>query len=279
MGSRGTTLSVLALRVSDPTPERARGLLAYLTRYDADVLVLTAVGDGHGATVIQAGLRTAGYRLVGAPRPGGREVLVTGRRTVVRADPDAPAHALGGRVVPVVVGTPAGDIRLAAVHGTSADPVRHHSDDRHQRKRAWLKEFDAWVEKWLAGPPMASMIIGDLEIVPASHDTTLRHVLPEELDVYTRLTGEYGLSDLYDLRHPGDATPSWVDRSGRGCRYDHAFATAELSARLADCRLDPAPRTGGLTDHSALVVDLLDRPDITLREPTDLPPGSHPSGR
>lgn len=43
---------------------------------------------------------------------------------------------------------------------------------------------------------------------------------------------------------------------GRGFRIDHAFASAQLATRARGCWSDHTVRELGLSDHSALVVDL-----------------------
>lgn len=50
---------------------------------------------------------------------------------------------------------------------------------------------------------------------------------------------------------------SWVSpRTGRGFRYDHALVSPSLSPRLAAIRYDHLVREKGLSDHSALLLDL-----------------------
>lgn len=68
----------------------------------------------------------------------------------------------------------------------------------------------------------------------------------------TALTAEHGLVDAWRSRHPGSAEVSWVDHSGVGCRYDHAFVTPDLLPSVRACDLVQEPRARGLTDHAAL---------------------------
>ncbi len=88
----------------------------------------------------------------------------------------------------------------------------------------------------------------------------------------TRLVDEFSTADLYALLerqwheawlhvHPGDAEYSWYPRMGtpqrkNGWRLDKAFVSRALLPRVRDAFYDHAFRTEGLTDHSALVVDV-----------------------
>jgi exodeoxyribonuclease III len=70
---------------------------------------------------------------------------------------------------------------------------------------------------------------------------------------------DLGFTDAFRAVHGYDhKEPSWVFRHGGGWRLDHAFASAELEAAAATYH--HAWRDGGLSDHSALEVDLRPRP-------------------
>ncbi len=88
----------------------------------------------------------------------------------------------------------------------------------------------------------------------------------------TRLVDEFSTADLYallerqwdeawNLKHPDDREFSWYPRMGEplrknGWRLDKAFVSRALRPRVRDAFYDHGFRLEGLTDHSALIVEL-----------------------
>lgn len=248
-------MSVLTLNVSRPTSERARPLLEYLWHRSEDVLVLTEVGRGAGSDLIAAVCRHAGYQVIDS-RSGDYGVLMITRRGTSVADQRFPRPDLmPGRVVTLDWN---GRLRIVGVYGAASDPVRYSSQKQRRRKREWLQSFDTALDAADLATP--TLLIGDLNLVTPGHPDRLPYVLVEETEFYRSLTSRHGLIDAYAAANPGDHAPTWLDHSGVGCRYDHAFVTPDLVQAVQDCRLDHAPRTDALTDHSALTVtfDLAD---------------------
>lgn len=76
-------------------------------------------------------------------------------------------------------------------------------------------------------------------------------------DLFQTLSGKSGLSDLWRKRH-GDLQ-EWTWRSSaNGFRIDHAFGNEAFLRRFPTfrCELDHSPRLSGLTDHSAILVEV-----------------------
>ena len=262
-------LSVLALNVSAPPEARARELLAWLwvEGEEDDVWVLTEVSPSPGSRLIARVCRAAGFavHVTDARLGGGLGVMVVVRDPALQGEVEdvEGLSVLPGRVLPLRVSRrEGGEIRLLAVYGAASDPVRYSSSVQRQRKREWIAAFDAWLGEWLAGDPDApAVLVGDLNLVDPLHDDELRYVLAEETEFLAKLTastspGGHGLVDAYRLRHPDAREVSWVDHSGVGCRYDHAFVSADLAPAVVSCDLLHGAREAGLTDHSALRVRL-----------------------
>ena len=53
---------------------------------------------------------------------------------------------------------------------------------------------------------------------------------------------------------------SWASHRGNGFRIDHAFLSPRLAPRLRAAHYNHAVRRAGLSDHSALLLELSDRP-------------------
>ena len=98
-----------------------------------------------------------------------------------------------------------------------------------------------------------SLLIGDFN--------TGRHFLDE--NARTFYCAEYfdkledlGWTDTWRSRNPTTKEFSWFSAAGNGFRIDHAFASPGLDARILGVRYDHSVRESGLSDHSALIVDL-----------------------
>lgn len=245
---RAALRCLLTLNVANPPKDRAERLLHWLWTRDEDVWVLTEAGRGEGSALMLRVCRAAGYAVVATDRVD-LGLLVVSRTEPLRLEPVTPPPLLPGRVAALVLGE-ADPLRLLAVYGAASDPVRYSSKDQRARKREWLAAFDGLVEEWAArrGP---GALLGDLNIVDPDHADPLPYVLPEEVATYEALSSRHGLRDAYRERHTEDA-PSWVDHTGAGCRYDHAFVSEDVEVLAAD--LDDAPRASGLSDHSALTL-------------------------
>lgn len=62
--------------------------------------------------------------------------------------------------------------------------------------------------------------------------------------------------DAWRHFHPRGREYTWYSHRGRGFRLDHAFLSPRCAPFLCSARFDHAIRTEGLTDHSALMVEL-----------------------
>ena len=66
-----------------------------------------------------------------------------------------------------------------------------------------------------------------------------------------------GYRDVWRDRFPDGREYSWYSHRGNGFRIDHAFASSRLAlSGSADIRYSHAERTSGLSDHSALIVEI-----------------------
>jgi exodeoxyribonuclease III len=67
---------------------------------------------------------------------------------------------------------------------------------------------------------------------------------------------EIGFCDLWRRRYPDGREFSWYSTRGNGFRIDHAFLSPALVGRTGEIRYSHDERTSGLSDHSALLLDL-----------------------
>ncbi|CAA6603801.1 Endonuclease/exonuclease/phosphatase (modular protein) [Rhodospirillaceae bacterium LM-1] len=65
-----------------------------------------------------------------------------------------------------------------------------------------------------------------------------------------------GFADLWRGRNPDGKEFTWISNAGNGFRLDHAFASPSLAERVVDVFYSHAERLDGISDHSALIVDI-----------------------
>ncbi len=70
------------------------------------------------------------------------------------------------------------------------------------------------------------------------------------------MLSDIGWKDVWRTRNPGKREYSWFSNTGNGFRIDHAFATRELNKTIERVFYDHSVREQGLSDHSALIVDI-----------------------
>lgn len=100
-----------------------------------------------------------------------------------------------------------------------------------------------------------AVVIGDLNCGLPFEDSTAKTFANAR---HFQACKDAGWIDAYRQANGASARDySWISpRSGRGFRYDHALISPSLSPRLSAVRYDHRVREMGLSDHSALLLDL-----------------------
>jgi exonuclease III len=74
-------------------------------------------------------------------------------------------------------------------------------------------------------------------------------------DRFERLAAS-GWTDAWRHFNGAAFEPTWISSAGTPYRLDHAFVSPALLPRLTACRYSHAEREAGVSDHSALVVEI-----------------------
>ncbi len=243
-------ISLLTFNIGNPSPERAQRQLAWLADRDEQVLVLTETKASAGCKLLADAFASAGYTVCfPQPGPGEYGTMIVAR---VAATPDPFSNAIGylaARAAAVVLPAPGGLLRVIGLYV----PSRDASPEKTERKRRWLACCDTALDS-TAGQP--TVLLGDLNILEPGHKPRYPFFAPFEYDFYQALSGTHGLADAFRHLNPDDAEYSWVGRTGDGYRYDHAFCSRELAGLVTSCQYVHQPRSGKLSDHSALTLHL-----------------------
>lgn len=97
------------------------------------------------------------------------------------------------------------------------------------------------------------MILGDLNA--GRHGVDERGATLENSAMLGRLS-TLGFVDAWRALHPEGREYSWFSHLGEGFRIDHALASAPLAPRVRSAWYEHSLREDGLSDHSALLVEV-----------------------
>jgi len=125
------------------------------------------------------------------------------------------------------------------------------------QRMAKIPFFERCIEVAAKAQHLPLLIIGDFNTGRNDLDIEGNGTRFDCADQFIGLCNQAGLSDLWRFRH--GQRREWTWRSAKnGFRIDHAFGNQAFIDRFPNyrCEIDHEPRLMGLTDHSALIVDL-----------------------
>jgi exonuclease III len=239
---------LLAWNIRQGGGARLAGIVAALTRHDADVLVLSEYRGGDSAGRLRAALALAGYRHVTelVPPPQRTGVLIAARRSFCTRGALSTDVPEPYRLVDVDFGA----LRLTGVY----------MPNLHRKVPYW----QALVASFAARIDHDTLAIGDFNTCRAYVDE------PGALDVAAHFMDSVeaiGFRDLWRHRYPDGREYSWYSHRGNGFRIDHAFLSPGLAARAGAVRYSHDERLARLSDHSVLLLDLPMRSSRRRRVP------------
>jgi len=237
MSARRRDLRLLAWNIRQGGGTRLGAIVEALMRHDADILVLSEYRGGESGLRLVEALGGLGYRHVSLPvPPAGNSGVLIAARTRFRAhgaiSPALPEpHKLVRADFP--------GFRLCGVYMPNL--------------KAKIPYWDALLAALGAERDVAALAIGDFNTCRAYVDEPGRI---DKLSYYMDRIEGIGFYDLWRRRYPDGREFSWYSTRGNGFRIDHAFLSPELAARAGEIRYSHDERLAGLSDHSALVLDL-----------------------
>jgi exonuclease III len=208
-----------------------------IAAHQADVLVLTEYRSGDSGLRLRAVLRDQGYAWFSPVEPPG---IRNGVLIATRVKPRLAAHVAEHVPEPW---------RMLAV---TIDRVRVFGIYMPNLK-AKIPYWEALIEASTPHAGGRALALGDFNTCRAYVDE------PGATDVTALFLDKIlaaGFRDVWRDRFPDRREYSWYSHRGNGFRIDHAFASARLARRIGDVRYSHVERTGGLSDHSALLVEI-----------------------
>jgi len=99
-----------------------------------------------------------------------------------------------------------------------------------------------------------SLIIGDFNTgLPFQDESKESFYCVKEFQCLNKV----GFIDAWRSRHPDKFEYSWFSQADNGFRIDHAFVSVKLNPSIKSIKYDHSPREKKITDHSALIIDII----------------------
>ncbi len=219
---------------------RLGGIVGTLVGHQADVIVLTEYQTTCGEA-IRSGLLQEGwpYQVSSEPPPKTNGVLVAAR-IPIEVQPRQANMPIPHRWVEVCL--PDQNLRLVGLHTPT-------SADKQGKKDFWtfVVEFSA------ARVNDRCVLIGDFNTGLPLDAEGEPFIYGEYMEALTKL----GWVDAWRQTHgPEKREFTWYSSAGNGFRLDYAFLSRGLARHLWDAFHSHPEREQGVSDHSALVIEL-----------------------
>lgn len=213
-------------------------MLEWLALIELDIAVLTEFRRGNSGDQMARGLASQGLRHLASPESprGVNSVLVASR------------FPLQERMIET---SPSDSHRLVSVEVEGVELAGVYFAQKNEKKPLY-EALDSASDELLNGQ---SLIMGDFNTGIRGVDETGESFYAEECFISLL---DQGWIDSWRSRHPTRTEFSWYSRKGAGFRIDHALASLALDERISSARYEHSVREAGLSDHSALVVEIAD---------------------
>jgi exodeoxyribonuclease III len=220
---------------------RISGLVAFLIKLHADVLVLTEYRNGKTGDDLRRRLTAEGFshQIVPLAAKGTNAVLLASQLPLTPTDPPPSIPELNRRWLAAAIG----GVLITGVY-MPATP--------QELRPFWPRVLEALKSE----TDKQFVILGDFNTGPTPADRQGSTTFTGE--PYMAALIESGWVDAWRRANPKAHEFSWFSNAGNGFRIDHALLSPALTTRPVTARYDHTPRSSGLSDHSALVLNLLE---------------------
>lgn len=254
-------ISFLSLNIGNPSLERARKQCEWLEKRPEDVFILTETKNSQGCSYIEDFFLQYGYDLfsmnsslnfnVSFPKSktGDLGVMIVSKHQIIKSKnffkDDSIFYSRQLETVISINNLPISVVGLYV-------PSRDRSDEKILRKKRFVDNIEKFITEFGNVP---RVIMGDLNILDRNHIPHYSTFFEWEYSFYDKIVHE-GYIDAYRYCNQGKQEYSWVGRTNDGYRYDYGFVSADLKESILECKYIHDTRKRGLTDHSAIVMEL-----------------------
>lgn len=254
-------ISFLSLNIGNPSLERARKQCEWLDKRSEDVFILTETKNSQGCSYIEDFFLQYGYDLFSINSPldfnvsfpksktGDLGVMIVSKHQIVKSislfKDDSIFYS---RQLETIISTDNLQISVVGLYV----PSRDRSDEKILRKKSFIDN----IERFITGSEnVPRVIMGDLNILDRNHIPHYSTFFEWEYSFYDKIIYE-GYIDAYKYCNHEKQEYSWVGKTNDGYRYDYAFVSKNLRDSISGCKYIHDTRQNGLTDHSAIVMEL-----------------------
>jgi exodeoxyribonuclease-3 len=205
--------------------------------HQADVLVLTEYRSGEAGQRLRAALLDQGYAWLSPVEPPG---IRNGVLIASRTKPGSIAHVTEHVPEPWRMLTVTIDrMRVFGIYMPNL--------------KAKIPYWEALIDASRPHSARQALAIGDFNTCRAFVDEP---GATDRTAPFMDKILEAGYRDIWRDRFPEGREFSWYSHRGNGFRVDHAFASPRLARRVRGIRYSHAERAIGVSDHSALLLDI-----------------------
>jgi exodeoxyribonuclease III len=244
-------LSLLTLNLQAAAHARADRILSWLAERDDHAIVLTETSNGPGTARLLDRFQEAGLIVDHRRSLDGDRGCALVSRIPARVRPDlTEGISLPGRAVAVTLDTePA--VTLLGIYVPSSD----RAPDKVAKKKAFLASVHDALAAIGDEERRRLVVTGDYNVISRHHEPRYPAFQPFEYAFLDQLA-DLGLADVHEHLHPGVQVHSWYSRGGNGYRFDYFHTGADLTTTATSCVHLTEVRTGGLSDHDAVMLTL-----------------------
>jgi len=258
-------LKIMTMNIGNPSLQRAQKQIEWIENREEDIYILTETKVSAGCnylaeyfgekslTLFDHGEKPFFYTSFPKSQTGDLGVMILSRFPIVSEntcfDKNNPFFS---RLSDIIIDCHGKKIGIMGLYVPSRDATQ----EKIIRKKEFIIQFLQHLKRVSSDRPIPYIIGGDLNILERGHVPRYRNFLNWEYDFYDRFD-HFGFDDAFRLIHPSENEYSWVGRSNDGYRYDHLFVSKDLSKCVKSCEYVHETRRIRITDHSAMVANLM----------------------
>lgn len=251
------SLRLLNWNIRNPSLARAKQQALWIQRMRPNVIMLTEAKNSAGCLFLQTWLENAGFQVIQPITDDDYCVILAANLQGTRQISLRPIF-LPQRIVAIRCQTNLGDLAIVGLYVPSRGPLER----RNVNKKIFQNQVTECLASWRKSCATEHFILGgDFNVLDRDHMPYYSLFREWEYEFYDTLLA-HGLTDAFKHVNGGRQDHSWFGRGGNGYRFDHLFVSPQLLPHVHTCTYRHKARTSGLSDHSAMCLDLRHRKPV-----------------
>lgn len=244
-----TKLKILLWNIQNPSTDRARKQIDWITKINPDVLILTEVKDSNGFSIIRGQLESFGYKFI--YHKSNTYFTIIALKNINYKEKEMNIGLEQQRIVFIELDTFIGKVGLIGAY----IPTNSRETERISMKKKFQDNFISEVKKILIedGGNLHLIIAGDFNILEPDHSP--RYPQFDRWNYFYNFFENNSLIDIFKFLNPDRREYSWQGR-GESQRLDYGFLSKDIIKYITNCEYLHYPRFNKLSDHSAMMIVL-----------------------